>query len=135
MAKSIDRYFRLMPMGRAGRPAAGGGRLWYPSADVYRTRDGWVVKLELAGVCPDEIEVRVERATLRVTGCRHDTFYTESISYHQLEITYSRFEKIIDFPCQIEGASVATDYRDGLLILHLRSPADCGENVAPRREG
>jgi HSP20 family protein len=56
MAKSIEQYFRLLPKGQASRP--GGGRLWYPSADVYRTRDGWIVKVELAGVRADEIAPR-----------------------------------------------------------------------------
>ena len=84
-------------MGRAGRPAS--GRMWYPSADVYRTRDGWVVKVELAGVRADEIEIRVERDSLHIAGCRQDTYYSESLSYHQLEITYSRFEKTVSFPC------------------------------------
>ncbi|MGH9903205.1 MAG: Hsp20/alpha crystallin family protein [Pyrinomonadaceae bacterium] len=122
MAKSIERYFRLLPKASASRM---GGRLWCPSADVYRTREGWVVKVELAGVNSDELQISVEGETLRVTGCRRDTFYAESVSYHQLEITYSHFEKTIHFPCPIEGASVEVDYRDGLLMLHLRSPASC----------
>jgi HSP20 family molecular chaperone IbpA len=37
-----------------------------------------------------------------------------------MEITYSRFEKMIQFPCGIEGASLVHDYRDGFLIVHLR---------------
>ena len=53
------------------------------------------------------------------------TAVTETISYHQLEITYSRFEKTIRFPCPVEGALVERRYRDGLLILHIRSPAEC----------
>jgi len=123
MAKSIEQYFRLLPKGQASRP--GGGRLWYPSADVYRTRDGWIVKVELAGVRADEIEVRLEGATLHLAGCRRDTFYAESVSYHQLEITYSRFEKTIRFPYPIEGATIERNYRDGLLILHVRSDESC----------
>ncbi|HVF87935.1 MAG TPA: Hsp20/alpha crystallin family protein [Pyrinomonadaceae bacterium] len=129
MANSIDRYFRLMPAGRAGRPA--GGRMWCPSADVYRTRDGWVVKVELAGVLADEIEIRVERDTLHIAGCRHDSYYSESLSYHQLEITYSRFEKTIRFPCPIKGSSVKSVYQDGLLILHLRNATNCEGNEPP----
>ncbi|HEX8474193.1 MAG TPA: Hsp20/alpha crystallin family protein [Pyrinomonadaceae bacterium] len=122
MAKSIERYFRLMPKANMLRPS---GRLWYPSADVYRTREGWIVKVELAGVSADEIEVSIAGETLSLTGCRRDTFCTETISCHQLEITYSRFEKVIQFPCPIEGAVVKADYRDGLLILYLRSPENC----------
>ncbi|MGB9180907.1 MAG: Hsp20/alpha crystallin family protein [Pyrinomonadaceae bacterium] len=125
MAESVERYFRLMPVGRRSRP---GGRLWCPAADVYRVRDGWIVKVDLAGVSPDDLEITIDSATLRVTGCRRDTFYGEGVSYHQLEITYSRFEKTLRFPCSIEGAHLARSYRDGLLILHLKAGSeDCEE--------
>lgn len=114
-----------MPVGRRSRP---GRRLWCPAADVYRVRDGWIVKVDLAGVSPDDLEIKIDGATLCVTGCRRDTFYGEGVTYQQLEITYSRFEKTLTFPCSIEGAHLARDYRDGLLILHLKGKAeDCEE--------
>jgi HSP20 family protein len=123
MANSVERYFRLMPVGRRGRPS---GRLWCPAADVYRTSDGWIVKVDLAGVSTDDLEITVHGSTLHVAGCRRDTFYAEAVSYQQLEITYSRFEKVLHFPCSIEGAAIKSDYRDGLLMLHLRrSGEDC----------
>jgi HSP20 family protein len=122
MAESIERYFRIMHVGRGSRPA---GRVWRPAADVYRTHDGWIVKIDLAGVSADDLTITVESTTLSVKGCRKDTFYGEGVSYQQLEITYSRFEKVLQFPCSIEGASVRRDYRDGLLILYLRSGDDC----------
>jgi HSP20 family protein len=127
MAESIERYFRLMPMGRRARP---GARLWCPAADVYRTQDGWIVKVDLAGVSADDVEIKIEGPTLTIAGCRRDAFYGEGVVYHQLEITYSRFEKILRFPCSIEDAHLARDYRDGLLILHLRSSSgeeECDE--------
>ena len=110
-------------------PKASGVRcteqFWYPAADVYRARDGWVVKIELAGVAPDELQVEISGDTLCVSGSRRDEVTTESVSYHQLEITYSRFEKTIRFPCPVEGARVERRYRDGLLVLYLRSPEQC----------
>src|SRR5262249_44515665 len=30
---------------------------WQPRADVYRMPDGWLVKLELAGVRPDDVQL------------------------------------------------------------------------------
>jgi HSP20 family protein len=109
--------FSMLPLDRLVRPS---GRLWNPAADVYRTRDGWIVKLDLAGVSVDDLEVEVMDSTLRVRGCRRDTFYQEGFTYHQMEITYSRFEKSIQFPCSINGASMGRDYRDGLLVIKLR---------------
>ena len=98
---------------------------WYPAADVYRTGEGWVVKIELAGVSPDELSVEISGDTLRVTGTRRDETMTGTVSYHQLEITYSRFEKTIRFPCPVEGALVERRYKDGLLVLYLRSQEHC----------
>jgi HSP20 family protein len=95
--------------------------MWRPAADVYKTGDGWIVKVDLAGVSANELEIVIDNSSLTISGCRRDTFFGEGVSYHQLEITYSRFERKLRFPCSIEGATVLRDYRDGLLILHLRS--------------
>jgi HSP20 family protein len=126
MANSVERYFRLLHGESRVRPSS---RVWNPAADIYRTADGWIVKVDLAGVRPDELEITVAGATLHLAGCRRDTFYGEGVSYQQLEITYSRFERTLQFPCRIEGAAVARDYRDGLLILHLRSEENCEERA------
>jgi HSP20 family protein len=123
MAESIERYLRLMPKAHRGMRCT--RQIWDPAADVYRTREGWIVKFELAGVAQEELEVEVAGDTLRVAGCRRDEVFTETVSYHQLEIIYSRFERTIRFPCPIEGARVERRYQDGLLVLHLRSPEEC----------
>jgi HSP20 family protein len=106
--------------------------LWNPAADVYRTRDGWLVKLDLAGVKSDDIEISLDGALLRVSGLRRDSFCGEGISHYQLEITYSRFEKVIQFPCLIERATVERDYRDGLLLLRLHENDECREEMKTR---
>jgi HSP20 family protein len=122
MAESIERYLRLMPKTQRGMRCT--RRVWDPAADVYRTREGWIVKFELAGVEPDKLTIEVEGDTLRVAGCRRDEVLTESVFYQQMEITYSRFERAIRFPCPI-GEVVARHYRDGLLILQLRGAPEC----------
>lgn len=118
MAQSMNRYFRLIPASRRVKPS---GRLWTPAADVYQTNDGWIVKVELAGVSVEDLEIDIQGNTLYIAGCRRDTFYGEGITYQQLEITYSRFEKSLQFPCTIEGASILQDYTDGLLIIRLHA--------------
>jgi HSP20 family protein len=123
MAESIERYLRFMPKTARGMRCT--RRIWDPAADVYRTREGWIVKFELAGVAADELQVSISGDTLSVSGCRRDEVFTETVSYHQLEIIYSRFERVIRFPCPIEGAVVERRYKDGLLVLRLLSPEEC----------
>jgi HSP20 family protein len=115
--RNPDRDLSTFPSRRI-RPSE---RLWNPSADVYRTADGWLVKVDLAGVCSDDLEISISEGSLKIRGCRRDTLIREDFSYHQMEITYSRFEKTIQFPAKIEGATIAHDYRDGFLIIDVRS--------------
>ncbi|MGZ8845213.1 MAG: Hsp20/alpha crystallin family protein [Pyrinomonadaceae bacterium] len=115
--ESLERYFRMIRDDSDGRRPS--GRLWCPAADVYRTSDGWIVKVDLAGIRPADIEIAIDGPVLRISGLRRDATCGEGVSHYQLEITYSRFEKTIQFPRSIEHASIDRDYRDGLLILRL----------------
>lgn len=114
--ESFERYFRMIRDNRHSRPS---GRLWCPAADVYRTTDGWIVKVDLAGIKPSDVEVTIDGDVLRLSGSRRDGICGEGVSHYQLEITYSRFEKMIQFPRSIEHVTIERDYRDGLLILRL----------------
>ena len=127
--RAFDDFFRDTGDLRHRRPS---GRLWNPAADVYRTGDGWLVKLDLAGVRSDDIQITLDDDLLRVSGLRRDSLCGEGISHYQLEITYSRFEKLIQFPCSIEHATIERDYRDGLLVLRLRENEECREEMKSR---
>src|SRR4026208_1640507 len=116
--RNKDRDFSVPGRERRAVPSA---RLWNPAADVYQCTDGWVVELDLAGICSDELEIEIRASSLRIRGCRRDTHYREGFVYQQMEITYSRFEKTIQSPGPIEGASIRRDYRDGFLIIDVRS--------------
>ncbi|MBA3333991.1 MAG: Hsp20/alpha crystallin family protein [Acidobacteria bacterium] len=117
MAKSINRYFHFLASSKDTKPS---GRLWYPSADVYQTPEGWVVKIELAGVSAEEIEIDIQGNQLYIAGCRRDKTCAVGMSFQQMEITYSRFEKTLEFPASIEGAKLEHNFTDGLLLIHLK---------------
>lgn len=117
MAKSTNRLFQFVGSSKNVRTS---GKLWYPAADVYQTPEGWVVKVELAGVSGEEIEIDVQGNTLYIAGCRKDRSCAAGVSYQQMEITYSRFEKTLQFPAAIDGAIVEHVFENGLLIIHLR---------------
>jgi HSP20 family protein len=95
--------------------------LWQPSVDVYRTRRGWLIKFEVAGVRPEDIRVGVNGQRLTVQGTRRDLFAEEESSCYRMEITYSHFERTIELPCQIDAERVRTDYQYGLLVVHIQT--------------
>ena len=92
---------------------------WRPAADLYRTCNGWLVKLDLAGVRPEEIVVSTRGRCLIVEGTRRDCLLEERPYYHSLEIAYSRFERTLQLPCDLARAEISTDYHDGMLLIQI----------------
>ena len=94
---------------------------WCPAADLYRTHSGWLVKLDLAGVRPEDVRVRAEGRRLTVSGCRRDCTLTEGCSHYHLEIAYSHFERSFELPGELDPDSITSDSRDGMLHVHVRT--------------
>jgi HSP20 family protein len=97
---------------------------WQPPTDVYRTRDGWLVKFDLAGVRPEDIHLSVRGSQLTVSGTRRDWCREEGCSYQLMEISYSHFERGITLPDNLERARVTTDYRYGMLLVRIQGEAN-----------
>jgi HSP20 family protein len=93
--------------------------LWRPSADVYRTRDGWLLKFDLAGVHPEDVTVTVRGRRVSVSGVRRDLIVEEGCSYYSMEISYNRFERWLEMPADLEHARVTLEARNGLLLVRM----------------
>lgn len=92
---------------------------WQPLVDIYRGTQGWLVKLDLAGVQIEDIELYVHGRQLVVQGLRRDRSIHEGHQAYSMEIAYNRFQRSIEFPCNIEGAEILTEYDNGMLLVHL----------------
>ena len=77
------------------------------------------MKVELAGVSVEDVEIDVQGNVLYIAGCRKDRSCAVGMSYHQMEITYSTFEKSLQFPAPIEGARIEHNFDNGILIIQL----------------
>ena len=79
---------------------------WEPDADIYRSRCGWLVKLDLAGAPQSDLTLEAAGRRLAVRGRRRDLVVSEDWSHYSMEIAYSDFERIIEMPCDLDRAAV-----------------------------
>ncbi len=96
---------------------------WKPAADVYEGRDGWVIKLELAGVRPQDVQLQVCGNFLGISGRRVDLAREQGLRLKSMEIAYAEFERGFEFPVSIEGARIETEFRDGMLFVRIAPEA------------
>ena len=92
---------------------------WQPAADIYRMPDGWLFKVELAGVRPDELQMLAEGCELILSGRRRDWIIEHGRQCHTMEIAYSCFERRFSLPCRVDECRIATEYRDGMLMIRV----------------
>ena len=92
---------------------------WRPAADIYRTRTGWLIKYDLAGVRPEDVEITLGRSEITISGARRDWQLENGCSHYSMEIFYNRFERTLELPGDLQGAQTLIQSRDGILFLRL----------------
>lgn len=92
---------------------------WRPLADVYRTRTGWLLKFELAGVQLDDVSVSVVGSSVTVSGVRRDRIVEEDCWHYSMEISYNKFERTVHLPCELSPNDLSVEYKNGLLLVRV----------------
>jgi len=109
---------------------------WRPPADIHETPDAITVKIELAGMREDEIEVTLYRDALVVSGERHDDHeHDDTICYHEAQVRYGPFRVEIFIPAEIEHTLVEARYDDGFLRVLLPKAAPSVPRQIPIPDG
>lgn len=91
--------------------------IWSPPTDVYETEKDYVVRVEIAGMRENDIEITVEDKFLTISGSRQDV--PERRAYQQMEIRFGKFETAIGLPGSIDLEASRADYNEGFLTVIL----------------
>ncbi len=114
----FDRFLR-----EAFSPVTGEGevstRTWAPAVDIYEDGDNLVLKAELPGINPDDVEIRVEDNTLYLKGERKFEKDVKEQNYHRVERSYGTFTRSFSLPNSVDADKVAANYKDGVLTLTM----------------
>ncbi len=92
---------------------------WRPPADLYEGANGWLIKLALPGVRPEDVRLRVCGNFLAVSGRRVDEESNRGLRLRSMEIVYAEFERGFEFPVPIENAQIETEFRHGMLLVSV----------------
>ena len=116
--RDLDRLLR-----GAFSPAFGEGevstRTWAPPVDIYENGDNLVLKAELPGLSPEDVEIRVENNTLYLKGERNFEKEVKEQNYHRVERSYGTFTRTFSLPNSVDADKVAANFKDGVLTLTM----------------
>ncbi|MGH7972135.1 MAG: Hsp20/alpha crystallin family protein [Limisphaerales bacterium] len=121
MVTTQDRLSRLFneTMGRfVGSEGVRSGA-WLPSVDIYENEQNIVLKAELPGVDPKDVEATVHEGTLYLKGDRKYEKDVKEESYHHVERAYGSFARSFELPASVDADKVQAAFKDGVLTLTM----------------
>lgn len=89
-----------------------------PATDIYETRDGLVLLVEMPGVEPGSVDVSVERRVLTITG-RNKAAYPDDHTLAHAEYRDGDYERSFTLGEPVDPDRIEAVMRNGVLALTL----------------
>ena len=80
---------------------------------------GVVIKVELAGMRREDLELTIEGNRLRISGQRPDGCRAPKCKFLVMEINYGSFESIIELPAGYDLSEAKAAYQNGFLRIDV----------------
>jgi len=93
-------------------------RMFAPTTDIYETKDGLNVVLEMPGVDKKSVDVRVEDGVLKVEG-RLDFSKYQGLQPLYTEYNVGHYARSFRLSGKIDQSKIAAELKDGVLSLVL----------------
>jgi HSP20 family protein len=104
---------------------------WLPEADFYETAESYVLKVNVAGVKKQELDLTLYGDSLKVSGKRVLEEPEGVMEYHRLEMRQGYFERRFKVPPDADPNTVEAVLADGILTVKIRKKGQAIIDVVP----
>jgi HSP20 family protein len=123
MREDLDRLFGRTFLG--GEDLARGAEGdWMPAMDVRETADSFVFDLELPGMDPEAVDVKIDDHTLSVSGERRYESETDEGNLHRVERRYGSFRRSVRLPETADVDRIEAAFDKGVLTVMVGKLAE-----------
>ncbi len=114
---AMDHLFEDSFVRMRGLPVAGGGASL--ALDVYETADSVVIKTNVAGVKPEELDITIDGDILTIKGETQSEDKVEKANYIRQERRYGAFERSVQLPGALVTDKAQATVENGVLTLTI----------------
>jgi HSP20 family protein len=109
----MDSMWQGVPSRLRMRPFTG-ERIW-PAVDVFTRNGSLVVKADIPGVRPQDIDITVNEDSLTLSGRRSEEKEVKEKDFYLIERSYGRFMRQVPLPASIDRERGQTTFKNGVL--------------------
>jgi len=93
-----------------------------PALEAYVHEGKFIVRADLPGIDPKDVDIKVADDVLTIKGSREDKREAKRHDFIRREIRYGGFERAVALPEGIKAADLKATYKDGVLELTASLP-------------
>ncbi len=105
------------------------GSAWTPAVDIFDTDQAIVLRAELPGLAPEDIDIEIDDNVLSLKGERRFQEEVEEGRYYRLERAYGHFQRNVTLPQGVKAEEISASFDNG--VLSVRVPK--AEEIRPRK--
>ncbi len=118
MRREMDRLWDSFFEGGIRRTGEQMGE-WLPSLDVAETKNDIIVKAEVPGMDPKDIDISLSDGMLMIKGEKKQEREEKEQDYHLVERSYGAFSRSIQLPKGTKQGKISASYKNGVLNIVL----------------
>ncbi len=92
---------------------------WMPALDVLETKDSLIVKAEVPGMEPKDIDISLSGDLLTIKGEKKQKTEEKKENFHRIETRYGAFSRSIRVPVSVDSNKIEASYDKGVLKITL----------------
>ncbi|MGQ9645184.1 MAG: Hsp20/alpha crystallin family protein [Thermodesulfobacteriota bacterium] len=92
---------------------------WSPSLDVAETKNDLIIKAEVPGVDPKDIDISLSDGVLTIKGEKKQEREEREGDYHITERSFGSYMRAIELPTEVQSDKVEASYKNGVLKITL----------------
>jgi HSP20 family protein len=99
-----------------------------PTLDIAANGREYSVSVELPGVDEKDVQLELERGTLRIRGEKKQEKEDKGSDYYRVERSYGSFQRVLSLPEDANQSGIAARFKNGVLTVTIpRSEAQRSE--------
>lgn len=119
MDRLMEESFRPWPMRLTWRRTPGEELAWAPSMDMYERADSYILRFELSGIKPEDVDISMSGDTLMIKGVRNPPQGIKEEEWQASEMCYGPFSRSIRFPSEVSADNIEANFENGILEVRL----------------
>ncbi len=123
MNRMFDDVFGGLARRPGGRQQGGEASQWSPALDVISENGDILVRAELPGVKPEDVDITLSRGVLTISGQRQAEQERQGAGYYVRERRHGSFRRSMQLPEGVDESSISARFENGVLELRIAGAA------------